>query len=223
MENSLTEDAQLRKLLSRTDWTEIQELLRKKAYQRKFQIIEAYMALVSKRGIHKVTYADIATECGIDRQLVAHHFPKDQALIILAYRFIYAGFQKHCSDKILARSGFLNRMDAYVEGIVSWAIEQKSHSRFLIQFYALVQLDPELATILERNVAIGSERITALLVSAQKEGFFVGQSKAVLARKAAAAQMLGFGFLLSQSWKDLEVKRAHRELLDSWMALLGAK
>jgi AcrR family transcriptional regulator len=222
MENSSKKgDAQLRKLLSRTDWGEIQELLEKKTYQRKFQIIEAFTELVAKKGIHQVSHADIAKECGITRQLVDHHFPDANSLIILSYKYIYAGWQKFAADGLVVKSGFSSQLKGYIRGAVQWMIEKHSHARFLVQFYAVVQLDPVLSAFLERNVKIGQERLTALLLSGQSEGLFQGLSEETLAARASSIQVQVFGFLVSHSWKKLELSKASDELFQACLALVG--
>ena len=220
-DSSKKADAQLRKLLSRTDWGEIQELLQKKTYQRKFQIIEAFTALVAKRGLHQVTHADIAKECGVTRQLVDHHFPDDNALIILSYRYIYAGWQKFAADGLIVKAGFVSQLKGYLRGVIQWMIEKRAHARFLVQFYAVVQLNPELSASLERNVKIGRERLTALLLSGQSEGLFPGVSEEALIARASSIQVQVFGFLASHSWKDLELSSASDELFQACLALAG--
>jgi AcrR family transcriptional regulator len=214
-------DAQLRKLLSRTDWSEIQELLEKKSYQRKVQIIEAFTILVTKRGLHRVSHTEIAKECGITRQLVAHHFPNENDLIVLTYKYIYAGWQKFAADGLMAKSGFIGRFEGYVDGVVKWMVEKRSHARFLVQFYAVVQLDPELSEFFERNVLIGQQRLTALLLTGQSEGFFSGLSEPALGVKATSLQVQVFGFLVTHSWKDLEHAKAREELFQACLALIG--
>lgn len=220
-QGAITQDAQLRKLLSRTDWGEVQELLQKKSYQRKVQIIEAFTLLVTKRGLHRVSYTEIAKECKITRQLVTHHFPDENDLIILAYKYIYAGWQKYAADGLMAKSGFAGRLEGYVDGVVKWMVERRSHARFLVQFYAVVQLDSQLSDFFERNVLIGQQRLTALLLSGQNEGFFRGLPEPSLAIKATSLQVQVFGFLVTHSWKNLEQVKAREELYQACMALIG--
>lgn len=216
-------DAQLRKLLSRTDWGEIQELLEKKTYQRKFQIIEAFTELVTKRGLHHTSHAEIAKACGITRQLVDHHFPDDSALFVLSFKYIYAGFQKFAADGLMAKVGLTNQLEGYIDGVVRWMSEKQTHARFLVQFYAVVQLDEEISTFFERNLKIGRERITALLLCGQKEGLFQGMTEELLSKKATAIQIQIFGFLIYHSWKNVEFLKAREELLQSSFALLGIR
>jgi AcrR family transcriptional regulator len=210
-----TQDAQLRKLLSRTDWGEIQELLQKKSYQRKVQIIEAFTLLVTRFGIHRTSHTEIAKECGITRQLVGHHFPNENDLIVLTYKYIYAGWQKFAADGLMAKSGFVGRLEGYIEGVVRWMVEKRSHARFLVQFYAVVQLDPELSEFFERNVLIGQQRLTALLITGKDEGFFQGLSEQALAVKATSIQVQVFGYLVTHSWKELDPLQAREELFQA--------
>jgi AcrR family transcriptional regulator len=194
-------DFQLRKLLSRTDWGEILELLEKKTYQRKFQIIEAFTSLVASRGFHRVTHADIAKECGITRQLVDHHFPDERALITLTYRYIYAGFQKSAADGLMAKGVFLSQLKGYIDAVAAWIDDKSEHAQFLVQFYALVNLNPEFSMLNERNIQIGRERIVSLCLAARQNGFFKNVHEDVLSARAFSLQTHILGFLVMQSWK----------------------
>jgi AcrR family transcriptional regulator len=215
-----TADSQLKALLSRTDWGDILQLLEKKAYQRKFQIIEAFTELVSIKGLHRTTHTDIAKKCGIARQLVDHHFPDETSLVTLTYRYIYAGFQKAAADGLTARSGFVNQLNGYIEAVAAWIASKRTHARFLVQFYALLQLNPEFAAIQERNLRIGQERIVSLCNVARKEGLFQNVSDETLAIKASSLQTYILGFLVMHSWKDLVSVEARQELWRTSLAIL---
>ena len=195
-------NAQLKTLLSRTDWAEILKLLEKKSYQRKFQIVEAYTDLVAQKGLSEVTHSDIAKKCGITRQLVDHHFPDKTALVTLTYRYIYAGFQKLAADAISAREGFLAQLRGYVDAHSVWIKEKRSHARFLIQFYALLQVNAEFASVQERNIKIGQERIASLCILARREGLFQNVTDKVLKIRASSFQTYGLGFIAMNVWKD---------------------
>ncbi len=194
--------SQLKTLLSRTDWGEILSLLEKKSYQRKFQIVEAFAELVAEKGLSDVIYADIAKKCGITRQLVDHHFPDESQLVALTYRYIYAGFQKIAADAISAREGFQAQFRGYVDAHFVWLKEKRFHARFLIQFYALLQVNPEFAAVQERNLKIGQERIVSLCILARREGFFHNVPDEVLKVRASTFQTFSLGFIAMHVWKD---------------------
>ena len=201
LNKSDTPDAQLRILLSRSDWGDVLKLLEKKSYQRKFQLIEAFTELVASKGLHRVKHGDVAKKCGVTRQLVDHHFPDETTLVTLAYRYIYAGFQKAAADGIMARKGFLDQFHGYIDAIASWVDEKRVHAQFLVQFYALLQLSPEFSAIQQRNLVIGRERITSLLAIAQKEGVIRGASDEQLVSAAKSLQTYILGFIVMNSWK----------------------
>jgi AcrR family transcriptional regulator len=193
-------ESQLKMLLTRTDWSEILTLLESKSYQRKFQIIEAFMMLVATKGFHEVTHSDIAKNCGITRQLVDHHFPDEELLIILTYRYVYAGFQKSAADGLMAKEGFLNQLKGYIDAVAIWIDEKREHAQFLVQFYALVNLNPKFSDLNKRNIQIGRERIVSLCLAARKQGFFQNIHEDVLAARAFSLQTHILGFLVMQSW-----------------------
>ncbi len=182
--------------LSRNDWSEILSLSEKKVFQRKFQIVEAFVALTAKRGFKDVSHADIAKACKITRQLVDHHFPTSSSLLALSYRFIYARFQKDLSDAVLTRVGFASRLQAYLSSVADCILTRPNDAKFLVQFYALRQTDSELLDLYERNTKIGQERLVSLCLAAQKEGALPAFSEAELRTRAASIQMLIMGFLV---------------------------
>jgi AcrR family transcriptional regulator len=194
-------DPQLRKLLSRSDWGEILRLLETKSYQRKFQIIEAFTELVASRGFHRATHAEIARKCGVTRQLVDHHFPDETALVSLSYRYVYAGFQKAAADGLITKDQFINQLKGYIDAVATWIGEKGNHARFLVQFYALVGLSPELSELNERNIRIGHERLVSLCLAAREKGLFQGISEEGLSARVFSLQTYILGFLVMHSRK----------------------
>lgn len=213
-------DTQLKQLLSRTDWGEILRLLEKKSYQRKFQIIEAFTELAATKGVHLATHSEIARKCKITRQLVDHHFPDSSSLITLSYRYIYAGFQKRAADGLLARSGFLNQLKGYIDSVIAWVEDERHEARFLVQFYAFLQLSPQFAGIQERNLRIGQERLVSLCLGARNEGFFQSVTKEILQQRVSSVQTYILGFITLHAWKDASSlpPDAKREL---WRCILA--
>lgn len=211
------------KTLARNDWSEILALLEKKTYQRKFQIIEAFVKLVAQRGFYRVTHLDIAEKCHVTRQLVDHHFPTESALIALTYRYIYAKFQKAGADGIMAKVGFSSQFKGYLDAVADWVWDSRSDARFLVHFYSLLQLAPDLLALHERNTRIGQERIAALCVAAQKEGLFPGLSRETFLLRATSVQMqiIGFIILVSANEKSGPRERLKQELLRSCLEVIG--
>ena len=190
------------KVLSRNDWGEILELLQKKTYQRKFQIIEAYIEIVAKEGFHEASHGAIAKKCKITRQLVDHHFPEASFLPALCYRYIYARFQKKAADGLTARVGFKGQLRGYLDSVADWVCDQRLDARFLVQFYSLLQIHPELTELQERNLRIGHERIVALCKASRGDGFFSSTSDSALALRVASFQTHILGFITMHAWKS---------------------
>ena len=211
------------KALSRNDWSEILSLSEKKAFQRKFQIVEAYVALAAKRGLGEISHADIAKACKITRQLVDHHFPTNAELVALSYRFIYARFQKEASDAVLARMGFTSRVQAYLNSVSDWMLNRPSDARFLVLFYSLRHSDPALLALHERNTKIGQERIASMCLAAQKEGLLTGLNEVELWIRAASMQKQIIGFLVFATAENppLVSEEMKKELLRCCMQILA--
>lgn len=218
-------DQQLKTLLSRNDWADILKLLEKKTYQRKFQIIETFVAMVAELGIHHTSHVAIAKKCGITRQLVDHHFPDDSSLVNLSYRYIYAGFQKRAADGLISKESFSNQLKGYIDSVASWIEEKRAHARFLVQYYAILQTDKTLASGQERNLQIGRERLVSLCVSARKEGHFLNVSELDLAAKANNMQTQILGFIAMHAWKTKGslTEAMKQELRRSCFALLDVR
>jgi AcrR family transcriptional regulator len=187
------------KALSRHDWGEILELLEKKTYQRKFQIIEAFLKLAAQDGFHQVSHARIAKECGVTRPVVINHFPTEADLVALAYRYLYARLQKLCADGISSRQGATNQFKGYVEAIARWTFEHRDHASFLGQFFALLRTKVEYRDLFDRNLRIGRERIAAIGEEAQAEGQLGRLSPEALLARAASVQYQVFGFIVIES------------------------
>lgn len=209
--------------LARNDWGEVLELLEKKAFQRKFQIIEAFTKLVAEKGFHRVTHQDLARKCNVTRPLITHHFPTQESLVSLCFRTIYARFQKLAADALLSRAGFKQQLKAYVDAVAGWVDEYRSDTRFLVQFYALLHISPELQELHDRNIEIGRERISSLCKRARSEGHFKNTTDAELHDRAYSVQKQLLGFLILHSARSEQVatERDRRELWRSVCAILG--
>jgi AcrR family transcriptional regulator len=182
-------------VLSRNDWGDILELAKKKAYQRKFQIIDVFVEIAANEGFHRVTHREIANVCRISRSLVLHHFPSEEHLIGLTYRYVYARFQKSAADAISTRKGALNQLRAYAESVARWTFERRADARFLSQFLALLQSRPQYLKLHARNLQIGRERIAALYRAGVTEGELPRLDDTEIAKRAFSLQLQLFGFL----------------------------
>ncbi len=211
--------------LSRNDWGELLELSRKKAFQRKFQIVEAFIGLVAAKGLQHVTPALIAEKCGITRPLVKHHFPSEKDLILLSYRYAYARFQKRASDGLMAKSGITRQLRGYLDAVADWTHEHQDDARFLVQFAASRQLKLEYSKLYQRNVQIGQERIVALFMAAQAKEKLPPLTEKQLFRRVRLIQMLIAGILVGFSTnEDGKLTAADRD--DLWagtQAILGMR
>lgn len=212
--------------LSRNDWGEILELSRAKTFQRKFQIVEAFTKLVAEKGYHQTKHGDIAKACKVTRQLVDHHFPTDRALLVLTYRYIYARFQKHASDALVSRQGALNQFKAYVTSIPAWVQIHPADATFLIHYFGIAPVYPELSAFLERNIKIGQERIHTLLIGLRDKKQIAAVSDEVLLEQASSVQFQIFGFVVLNSGpRPMTAAAAQKkgdELWRSCAAVVGA-
>jgi AcrR family transcriptional regulator len=210
------------KTLARNDWGEILELSRTKAFQRKFQIVEAFTKLVAEKGYHQTTHKEIADACKVTRQLVRHHFPNDRALMILTYRYIYARFQKHAADALVSRQAVLDQFQAYVLSIPSWVRDFQSDARFLTNFFGIAPVYPELATFLERNTKIGQARIHTLLIRLREENQIGPLSDEALKGYASSVQYQIFGYIILNSEpKKVSVESAKQKSDELWRSCLA--
>ncbi len=212
------------KALTRNDWGEILALSERRSFQRKFQFVKGFTELVAEKGIHGVTYPEIARRCGTTRQLVTHHFPDHAQLLQLTYRFVYARFQKLASDALLARQGFAQQFIAYVDAVADWVEDYRADARFLAQWYATLQVGEELRELHERNMRIGQERIAALCLRAQKEErLFVGWSSEEALQRASSVQSQLIGYIITNSVRGPQARTspARQELRRALLALLG--
>jgi len=214
------------KSLAHNDWGEILELSRKKAFQRKFQIVEAFTTCVAEKGLQKVTHLDLAQRCGVTRQLVDHHFPTSNSLILLTYRYIYSRLQKQAADAIMTRKSFVSRFKAYLESCASWIEKHPADVRFLIHFYAVAPLDKELFNIHERNTKIGQERLSALFRDAKAEGLLSNFDDLRLLDLASSVQQQLIGYMILTSLRKsspLAAKKAREDLFKTCLSILSIR
>jgi AcrR family transcriptional regulator len=212
------------KTLGKNDWGDIIALSAKKAYQRKFQIIEAFTQLVAQKGFHNISHGDIARECRITRQLVDHHFPTDLSLLLLTYQYIYARFQKVGTDSLVTQEGTLNQFKAYLNAVARWAVDFRPDACFLTQHFALASVYPELQNLHERNIRMGQERIRSLLLVFKQEGLLKNISEDDLAEYAWSiqTQIAGYVVFVSASPKNkIKLEDDANGLIRSCFGIVG--
>lgn len=210
-------------LLAQNDWGNILELAQKKSFQRKFEIVECFMREVAAHGIQKVDFAQLSRSSKTSRQLIKHHFPTDQALLLLSFRYMYARFQKYCSDALISRSGAVNQFRAYITAIPSWVSQYPSDSRFLVQYFVLSPTDPAMLSLFERNIEMGRRRIQMLLSGFPEEAQIKQKSDERLYETAYSIQKQIAGYVMLASAREkhepTQVKRDQQELLQACLAV----
>jgi AcrR family transcriptional regulator len=213
---------ELLKILTRNDWVEILDLGQKKVFQRKFQIIEAFIELVGRYGLHTVVYKDIAQQCSVTRQLVEHHFPSRDQLIHFSYRYLYARLQRLAADSLIAQQGFFAQFRSYVKACAIWTREYPYDNQFLMQVYAIGKIHPVTHELVVRNSRIGNERLCALFKSGRKEGYLKAVPDKDLPYLSSSVQQLIIGYaIVAPSIEISRQKAAEQQLWHGCLALAG--
>jgi len=192
-----------------------------KAQKRQIQIVEAAIEVFAEVGIEKATYDKIAKICGVTRPLIQHYFPDKEILFELVIKYIRGHFQAVAIRAIEGASSDKERLVRYILSTFQWQRESPDHVKVWMLFFYLCgseryrRLNTEL-------VAMGQERIAALLERGTKAGVFRSRD---FSTDAKMIQTTITGALVSLVTEDFPIapKVFERKIVDQCLAIVGAK
>ena len=143
-----------------------------KSERRKLQIVEKTIHELATRGLDATTHESVALACGITRALVQHYFPDRDELLLLAFRFVRAKFQKICVDEIAKKTTPAEQLKVYVETACSWQKFAPLDAKVWVLFYYYCGIKKKYRSLNSELVNQGHVRIESLLqaISENKAG-----------------------------------------------------
>jgi AcrR family transcriptional regulator len=131
------------------------------AEERRTGILDAALAVFSRRGYHAASIDDIATEAGVSKALIYEHFASKQEL----YADLIARNARELTQRVAgALSGVeidatVERLATGLEAFFAFVEERRDGWRMLFRDSS----DPESAAVLDRMVSQVTAEVTALI------------------------------------------------------------
>jgi AcrR family transcriptional regulator len=131
------------------------------AEERRTGILDAALAVFSRRGYHAASIDDIATEAGVSKALIYEHFASKQEL----YADLIARNARELTQRVAgALSGVeidatVDRLATGLEAFFAFVEERRDGWRMLFRDSS----DPESAAVLDRMVSQVTAEVTALI------------------------------------------------------------
>lgn len=189
-----------------------------RAEQRVVQILEAAIRSYASVGVEETSFQALSKRCKVSRPLIHHYFGSKRELFEGAVKYIRAHLQKHVVTAIQSEKEPREQLRAYVAAHVDWVEAHPEYAAVATLFFYYCAIDKKLRALNAKLVAMGHERITALIEEGIRRKVFPPQNAA---SKAKALQLLVTGLTLAAITEVVENPgERRRQMLEECEALL---
>ena len=185
-----------------------------------FQILEAALKCLAKKGFEALTLEMVAREAGISRPMVNRYFKNLDELRELSIKYVRLLFQKMAVDAVAKETRHDKMLKQYVSACFQWLAVSKTHALVWFAFLHQCMRRPKDRALNTEAVRVGEERIQSLLMAGKAAGVFRHDDSE---RVAKQLQIVITGALLSVMSENYEDLKSLAALIESQcLALAGA-
>ena len=130
----------------------------KKGELRKLEIIQATIRCLHERGLDATNYETIGQLCGMQRPHVAYHFPRKEALVEAAIRYVYSAGQEVVVET-MKRAPAGGLLLAYVRGSFAWVADEPAYGSVVALLGYLSTREPAFREMSREFRRIGPRQI----------------------------------------------------------------
>lgn len=171
------------------------------ARRRALGIVEAAIQCLARRGFGRVTVAMVAREAGVSRALVAYYFRSVEDVQDCAVKYIRLIYQRTVVDALGAKNSPREMLLAHVRACLEWTLHMRSHAIVWISYLHLCGRDSRRRKLNTLAVAVGTERLEALVRLGVEHGSFGPQDTKMAAR---SIQILITGAVISMCSETID-------------------
>ncbi len=148
-----------------------------KGEKTKLRIIEASTKLIALKGLHNLTYEEIARSSKTTRQLVQTYYPDKDRLFEECIKLGRFQFQKFVIDSVEVAIKPRDKLKAYIDSTFQWINDHREKVADMIFFHHFCVLDVKKKTLNSQHADLGSRRIEALLMGFLPESIAAAKIK----------------------------------------------
>ncbi|MBI1862149.1 MAG: TetR family transcriptional regulator [Deltaproteobacteria bacterium] len=176
----------------------------RKGERTKLRIVEVATRLIAKKGLHNLTYEELARISKSSRQLIQTYYPNRDRLFEECIKLGRYQFQKFVVDALERATTPKEKLDTYLEKTLQWVDENREKVANIIFFHHLCALDPGHKALNTGHADIGSQRLTAIVVGLRPE-LPMGEARDLA--KAIQNLIMGNLYCLVTEARDLKTVR----------------
>lgn len=135
-----------------------------------FMIIQAAIKIIFDEGLPQFSFERIAKLAGVTRPLVHHYFKTKEDLLKKLVLFIRLQYQNYVLENMQRGKNKWETLELYVEYALRWVLDYPSYASVWLLFYHLASNHDWAMKQNTEFVAMGANRITALLEALYQEG-----------------------------------------------------
>jgi AcrR family transcriptional regulator len=143
-----------------------------KSDRTKLKCIEASIEILSEGGMDELSFEEIAVRAGLSRQLVKNYFPVKSDLVHEAALRVRKQFQEFVIRRMLKQTESEAVLEEYITSSLKWPREYRKEAKFWMVYFHLCATSPKFRKTNSNLVALGHDRITALLSEVHAPGSF---------------------------------------------------
>lgn len=159
--------------------------------ERRAQILDAVLRILSKDGLDELTFERVGTEAGMARSHVVYYFKDRNELVVSAIRFAALSANQLIESHVGGGNDWKDCLTRYVDANFDWIENNPSHATLYVLLYYLARLKPSYRALHTEIREAGTERVMRLL-----ERSPLGSKKKQLKGMAKAIQAIITGNLV---------------------------
>ncbi|MDZ4663228.1 MAG: TetR/AcrR family transcriptional regulator [Pseudomonadota bacterium] len=192
--------------IAKTIWGEFMGVGHSKAQQRQIQIVHAALKIIAKEGADRMTFDLLAKKCKVTRQLIIHYFPNREDLLKWGARFVRAHMQQYAVERLSKHPSSKDQLIAYTRSTFEWTRENPNYAKFWAYYYYICGLKKDFQKSNSELVAMGHQRIFALLEVAYKKGESKIKPSVVNSKLIQNIITAGLLSLTTENYDDIQKK-----------------
>lgn len=138
--------------------------------QRKKELIQATLELISAKGVHAATVRAIARKANVSQGLIRHHFSSKEELVSAAYEFhMQEMMTTSFKTAELSADTAVKRLARFINDTLMPPVVDHQTVAIWAGFLQLIQHNPRIRTIHEKTYLLFRDRIELLIGDAIEE------------------------------------------------------
>ncbi|MFZ4715652.1 MAG: TetR/AcrR family transcriptional regulator [Bacteriovoracaceae bacterium] len=133
------------------------------------RIVKSAISLISKLGIEKTTFAEIAVMAEIKAPAILNYFKTKDEIIMGCLNYVLRSNQAYFAQELRMQDSAVKDLMAYARANVKWALDNQDQAQLIIDLYSRSLFDQQFREINLKIVLGAREKIKTILLYIKRE------------------------------------------------------